>query len=369
MPDVGCAGVSTDTAQSLADIEVFRTRVGTRLTEFVTDQANRLDELGPHLTSLLAAANDAVRGGKRLRAAFCYWGWRAAGGDPEDDRIVTAAAAVEMLHASALAHDDLMDDSDTRRGRPAAHRQFEQVHRTSRWSGTATDFGAGAAILLGDLMLGWSDEMLRSCGLDDEHVMRALPYFDAMRTEVVSGQYLDLVAQSAGQTSVPQAMRVVRFKAAKYTVERPLHVGAALAGARANLLAALSSYGIPLGEAFQLRDDVLGVFGDPGVTGKPAGDDLREGKRTVLIALARERGDADQQRVLDRHFARKRLDDHGVQQLRDAIEASGALSAVEELISELTSAATTALEHAPITDDDVRRALHELAAVATRRDW
>jgi geranylgeranyl diphosphate synthase, type I len=368
-PDVGCADVSTDTAPSLGDIEVFRKRVGTRLTEFVTDQASRLGEVGPHLTSLLGAANDALRGGKRLRAAFCYWGWRAGGGDADDDRIVTAASAVEMLHASALAHDDVMDDSDTRRGRPAAHRQFEQLHRTGRWRGEPDRFGTGAAILLGDLLLSWSDEMLRTCGLPTDQLMPALRYFDAMRTEVVAGQYLDLVAQSSGQTSVPQAMRVVRYKAAKYTVERPLHLGAALAGAEPGVITALTSYGLPLGEAFQLRDDVLGVFGDPEVTGKPAGDDLREGKRTVLMALARERADADQQRVLDRLFGRSRLDDQGVQQLRDAITASGALAAVEELVDELTSAATTALDHSPMSDQDVLAALRDLAAVATRRDW
>jgi geranylgeranyl diphosphate synthase, type I len=361
--------VSTDTAESLADIEVFRRRVGTRLTEFVTDQASRLEELGPHLTSLLASANDAVRGGKRLRAAFCYWGWRSADGERDDDRIVTAAAAVEMLHASALAHDDLMDDSDTRRGRPAAHRQFERLHLTGRWHGEPDRFGSGAAILLGDLLLSWSDEMLRTCGLDTEQVMRGLPYFDAMRTEVVAGQYLDLVAQSSRQTSVPQAMRVVRYKAAKYTIERPLHLGAALAGAGEPLITALTSYGLPLGEAFQLRDDVLGVFGDPEVTGKPAGDDLREGKRTVLMALAHERADSEQQRVLDRQFGRRRLDDHGVEQLRDTIRSSGALRAVEDLITELTSAATTALDQAPIGDDEVRTALRDLAAVATSRDW
>jgi geranylgeranyl diphosphate synthase, type I len=361
--------VSTDTAESLADIEVFRRRVGTRLSEFVTDQASRLGDLGPHLTSLLGGANDAMRGGKRLRAAFCYWGWRAADGGRDDDRIVTAAAAVEMLHASALTHDDLMDDSDTRRGRPAAHRQFEQMHRTGRWHGPAERFGTGAAILLGDLMLGWSDEMLRTCGVETEQVMRALPYFDAMRTEVVAGQYLDLVAQGSAQTSVPQAMRVLRFKSAKYTVERPLHLGAALAGAGPELITALTSYGLPLGEAFQLRDDVLGVYGDPEVTGKPAGDDLREGKRTVLMALAHERAGADQERVLERLFGRRRLDDHGVQQLRDTITATGALAAVEELITELTSAATTALDHSPVTDDDVLQALRDLAGAATRRTW
>ncbi|MGH3354798.1 MAG: polyprenyl synthetase family protein, partial [Nocardioidaceae bacterium] len=229
--------------------------------------------------------------------------------------------------------------------------------------------GTGAAILLGDLLIGWSDEMLRTCGFDAGAVTRAMPYFDAMRTEVVAGQYLDLVAQSSGHTSVPQAMRVVRYKAAKYTVERPLHLGAALAGADESLVTALTSYGLPLGEAFQLRDDVLGVIGDPEVTGKPAGDDLREGKRTVLMALAHERADRDQRHTLDRLFGRKKLDDQAVGQLRTAIEGSGALTAVEALIEELTTAATTALEHAPIADESVRTALLELASAATERQW
>ncbi|MGH3365829.1 MAG: polyprenyl synthetase family protein [Nocardioidaceae bacterium] len=358
--------MSSDRAESLSDLDVFRARVSTRLTEFVTAQARRLDALEPHLDGLLTAADAALRGGKRLRASFCYWGWRAAGG-PDDDRIVTAAAAAEMLHASALTHDDVLDHSDTRRGRPAAHRQFELLHHSGKWQGTPSGFGSGAAILLGDLLLGWSDEMLRTSGLEAERVSRAMPYFDAMRTEVVAGQYLDLVAQSSGPASVPEAMRVVQYKAAKYTVERPLHLGAALAGAAGALITALTSYGLPLGEAFQLRDDVLGVYGDPDVTGKPAGDDLREGKSTVLMALARERADDDQLRLLDRVFGRKKLDANGVRQLRETIEATGALTAVEQLISELTSAATTALAQAPIAEDEVRSALHDLATAATHR--
>ena len=195
-------------------------------------------------------------------------------------------SALELVQASALIHDDLMDRSDTRRGEPAVHRRFEARHTAGGWRGGAAAFGDSVAVLLGDLALVWSDELLHASGVAPEDLARARPVFDEMRTEVTVGQYLDLLTQATGDTSVELAGKVARYKSAKYTVERPLLFGAALAGAPPELSAAYSAFGLPLGEAFQLRDDVLGVFGDPSETGKPAGDDLREGKRTALVALA-----------------------------------------------------------------------------------
>ncbi|MGH3386942.1 MAG: polyprenyl synthetase family protein [Nocardioidaceae bacterium] len=344
----------------------FPAQVQAELDTFLAARGDQLSELGPQLEPFLGAAAEAVGGGKRLRPAFCFWGWRAAGGDADDQRIVTAAAALELLHASALVHDDVMDDSATRRGLPAAHKQFSARHEKEGWPGRAGSFGVGAAILLGDLLLSWADQMLHASGLDPMVVDRALPYFDAMRTEVVAGQYLDLVAQNSGRTSVPEAMRVVRYKSAKYTVERPLHLGAALAGADQRMFGMLTSYGLPLGEAFQLRDDLLGVYGDPAVTGKPAGDDLREGKQTMLVALATERANPAQAVEFHRLFPAP-TDDAGVERLRAIIEATGARDRVEKLIARLSAAATTALDQAAF-GDDVTAALHDLAAAATRRD-
>ena len=378
MTHVGCetvtatprrgAGPEPRSDIQLSDVDAFRAEVQHRLDAFLSERTDRLSELGPPLLPLLAAAADAVAGGKRLRASFVYWGWRAAGGAADDGRVVQAGAALELLHASALVHDDVMDASDIRRGRPASHKQFERLHRDGGWTGRPERFGIGGAIVLGDLLLSWADEMLRHCGFDAAQLTAAAPYFDAMRAEVAAGQYLDLVAQSSGHNSVPRAMQVVRYKAAKYTVERPLHLGAALGGGPRSLISALSSYGVPLGEAFQLRDDVLGVFGDPTRTGKPAGDDLREGKRTVLIALAVERADTTQHDRIDALFGRPDLDDSGVAQLQQIIVATGALDAVERLIAELTDAATTSLRQAPIAAEQARGALASLAAAATRRD-
>lgn len=325
---------------------------------FVADQRAKLVDLGPDLEPFIDAAAAFVAGGKRLRPQFCYAGWLVAGGDSDETGILTAAASFEWLQASALAHDDLMDGSDTRRGKPSVHRAFEARHRDLNSVGDAAQFGRSVALLLGDLMLSWSDEMFRNCGLDN--IDAGAIYLDLCKTEVVAGQYLDVVGQTRPEFSVAEAMRVVRFKSAKYTIERPLHVGAALAGADDELLANLSAFGLPLGEAFQLRDDLLGVFGDPEVTGKPAGDDLREGKRTVLIARTAERTDDAGRELLRRGLG----NDEHIDQLRELIISTGADVAVEEDIASLERQAETALE---TLDESAQTHLRDLMLKATRR--
>jgi geranylgeranyl diphosphate synthase type I len=342
--------------------------VQSALEEHLDHQRGRLADLGPDAAELVDAARDAVRGGKRLRAMFCYWGFRSVRtpcDETEEQSLVRATAALELLHASALVHDDLMDASDTRRGRPSVHRAFEQRHHAQGWRGNAEQYGAAAAVLLGDLLLAWSDELLRQCGLSDEVVLAALSCFDTTRSEVIAGQFLDVSAQARGDADVGQSMRVLRFKSAKYTVERPLHIGAALAGGSATTVEALSAYGLPLGEAFQLRDDLLGVFGDPEVTGKPAGDDLSEGKRTVLVALALSGSTEADARHLDAALGRP-LTGSEVAELQRLIERSGAHAEVESRIEKLTAESLSAVD-SPAVADEARPALRELAAAATQR--
>jgi len=258
----------------------------------------------------------------------------------------------------------VMDGSDTRRGQPSVHRRFALIHEKASWSGSANAFGEGAAILLGDLALTWADEMLFLSGLPDVALLHAKPTYDRMRIELMAGQYLDLLEQARGGGSVERALRVARYKAAKYTVEGPLHLGGSLAGAPPNLLASYSAYGLPLGEAFQLRDDLLGVFGDPEVTGKPAGDDLREGKRTVLIALAEERATGAQRSLIRRHLGDPSLTAAGVADLREVLSDTGALAHVERLIATLTETAVEALSD---IRDPARSVLADLALAATTR--
>lgn len=351
------------------DAALFRDSVQTVLDAFLEEQSERLAELGADATALIAEARVAVSGGKRLRAAFCHAGYRAIqpahAGTAEELALLRACAALELLHASALVHDDFMDASDTRRGRPATHRVFEASHREAGWAGDPVQYGAAAAILLGDLLLTWADEMLRRCGLPLERVSAALDVFDLCRSEVVAGQFLDVSVQARGRADVATAMTVLRYKSAKYSVERPLHIGAALAGATPEQLTALTDFGLPLGEAFQLRDDQLGVFGDPSLTGKPAGDDLVEGKRTVLVALALDAAPAAEAELLDGALGSE-LSPEQVDELRRIISSSGADQQVEEMIEALAAQSLEALDRSPV-DESAKGTLRDLAAAATRR--
>jgi len=347
------------------DQDGFRARVQKALDAFLDEQAERMLPLGVDAARLVAEARTSVAGGKMFRASFCWWGHHAVAPPADEDALVRACASLELLHASALVHDDYVDASDSRRGRPSTHRTFEREHRAAGWRGDPEQFGASAAILLGDLLLSWSDQLLRRCGLAPDLVSPALDVFDLCRTEVIAGQFLDVSAQARGHADVDMAMTVLRYKSAKYSVERPLHLGAALAGATPETLAELSAFGLPLGEAFQLRDDLLGVFGDPATTGKPAGDDLVEGKRTVLVALALDAAPASDAVLLDRSLGTPLSTDQ-VERLRGIIDASGAHAQVEAVIDQLTDVALQTLERAVI-DEDARAVLRGLASAVTQR--
>jgi len=353
-------------ARDPAALGHIRDQVGRALHGFLGQQRAILLGAGPELLPALDALAELLAAGKRLRPAFCYWGWRAAGG-ADCPQILAAAAALELLHASALVHDDVMDGSDTRRGRPSLHRLFAARHAAQGWRGSPEAFGQGAAILLGDLLLSWTDEMYHASGLPGGALRRGQAVLDLMRTEVIAGQYLDLLGQADGDGAVESALRVAEYKTAKYTIERPLQLGAALAGSPGGPIpAAFSAYGLPLGIAFQLRDDILGVFGDPAETGKPASDDVREGKRTVLLAIARSRATPDQARIIDERLGDPRLDEAGAAEVRAVITGTGALSACETMIGQHVAEAVAALGPAPVTGE-ARAALAELAVAATAR--
>lgn len=349
----------------------FRRAIQSELDDFLDLQTHRLTALGSDASRLLTQARTAMSGGKRFRAAFCFWGHAVSGGAASGTDAVAvrrAAAALELLHASALVHDDLMDASDTRRGRPATHRAFEAEHRGDEWRGDPEQYGAAGAILLGDLLLSWADEMLRRCGLGYDVTGPALDVFDLCRSEVIAGQFLDVSVQARGHADVDAAMTVLRYKSAKYSIERPLHVGAALAGADEATLDLLTRVGLPLGEAFQLRDDLLGVFGDPETTGKPAGDDLVEGKRTVLVAHALANADAADAARLDAALGTP-LTETDVAELRAIIDTSGARNLVESMIDDLSTTALDALAEGRATgwDPTACEVLEQLASAATQR--
>jgi geranylgeranyl diphosphate synthase type I len=366
--------------------QAFREAVSAEISAFLSEQSAVLDSVGPELVPVHLMASQLLCGGKRIRPAFCVWGYAAAAGIPTEEELkplLAAAGSLDVLHVSALIHDDLMDSSDLRRGRPAAHRQFEALHANAGWLGDSAAFGRAGAILLGDLLLMWSAQMLHGAGVDQSTLERALPIVEAMRTEVTCGQYLDMVAQAHPlrkrapaigslkptiELALDDASRVVEYKAARYTVQRPCQIGAALGGGTDELYFALGAYGSPLGRAFQFRDDLLGVFGDPQVTGKPAGDDLREGKRTVLVAHAYAHGDDAGQKLLVQRLGDPALDDAGISELQQVIVESGARDAVESMINDYYERALKALHDTEITEEG-RAGLTTLADAAVRREF
>ncbi|WP_243226044.1 polyprenyl synthetase family protein [Microbacterium sp. CIAB417] len=357
-------------------------------TSSVTDAVSRaldlfLDRMraeagdyGPEGRRFIEAAARTLSGGKRLRARFCHAGWSAVARAAdrraaEPEALWQLCASLEVFQAAALVHDDLIDNSDTRRGRPAAHRALEAEHVAARWSGDAEDFGRASAILLGDLLVAWSDDLLEQALAQHPNAAAVRAEYGRMRRDVTTGQFLDIAEESAWSVNpfaehAERALRVVSFKSARYSVAQPLLLGALLAGADLPQQEALERFGMPLGMAFQLRDDVLGVFGDPALTGKPSGDDLREGKRTVLIAFTRERLASPARTLLDEMLGDPDLDDHQIAALQSTVRDSGALDRVETLISDYAQTADRALSGAKLDNAAVGE-LRDLARAATAR--
>ena len=360
---------AADTAE--AEQTAYRDLLGGELEDFLALQHSVLAEVSAEAVPLLDAVRNLARGGKRLRALLAYWGWRGAGGTPLAADAVRAGVALELFQSAALIHDDIIDRSDTRRGGPSVHRSFSLKHADSNWHLDGSHFGSSAGILAGDLCLSLSEEMFSAVGDRAAHGTAARRIFNRMRTEVMAGQYLDILEEVVGPSHEPEravlrARNILRYKAAKYTTEHPLTLGGALAGAGPELLAGYSRFSLPLGEAFQLRDDVLGVFGDPRTTGKPAGDDLREGKRTVLIAYALSGGEDSVRKEMATRLGDPDLDDDGVELLRGIIRDTGALAATEDLIARHTETAFAALAELPL-DNVSRAALDALAHAAVKR--
>ena len=330
-------------------------RVADRIDGLLSDEIERWKAVDPDLGAPLSSLRELVlAGGKRLRPAFCHWAFVGAGGDPADPRVVDAGGALELLHTFALIHDDVMDGSITRRGLDAVHVDFEALHTSSAWRGEGRRFGEGVAILVGDLAFVYADLLL----VDAPRA--AIDVFTELRLEVNIGQYLDLLGTVRGGGTRESARRICVYKSGKYTVERPLHLGAALAGRFDEMAPGLSAYGLPLGEAFQLRDDLLGAFGDEDLLGKPVGDDLREGKPTALVALARERASGEVVELLDHRFGRADITPDEIAALQAALIDTGAVADVEAQIDSLVGESLASLEAAPVTQE-AREHLSELA--------
>jgi geranylgeranyl diphosphate synthase, type I len=345
----------------------LRGAVEATLSDFLAREAASLESADPALGALASLARSYVlASGKRLRPTFGYWGWRGvAGPGPALEAVLPALAGLELLHAFALVQDDVMDGSATRRGRPTAHEVLAAEHSAAGRAGSAARFGSTGAVLLGDLLLVWADRMQLQAKVPPAALVAARRHYDEMRIATIAGQYLDVLSDAESDAwSIERALRVARLKTAGYTVTGPLLLGAALADGEphGSVAGAYTIYGEAVGEAFQLRDDLLGVFGDPIITGKPAGEDLRTGKPTVLLLFARQLATGAQRTAL-----RELPDDAAdVARLTDLVAETGAVDAVEAMVEHRISTALDALVGAPI-DPAARSALADLAITATSR--
>jgi geranylgeranyl diphosphate synthase, type I len=367
------AGGDRDASEVLGAVDAdLPAAVTDALRDFLDVRRAACAEMAPEFVDAVDDLSAlALGGGKRLRPTFAWWGWRAARGAdapdaPHPDVVRRTVAALELIQACALVHDDLIDDSALRRGVPTVHARWTDRHRERDWIGAPERLGAAVAVLVGDVALAWADDMLRAAGLDPAVLARATPVWEAMRTEMLTGQFLDVVGHATDLATPEGVLRISRYKTAAYTIERPLHLGAALAGADDDVVSAYRRFGTDLGIAFQLRDDLLGVFGDPAVTGKPAGDDLREGKRTLLVALARQHPDQDGAAPVEHALGKPDLTAAELAAARGALGDLGVVDEVEQRITALTGSALDALDDVDL-DPGGRERLVALVAAATRR--
>ena len=316
-------------------------RVDHALAAFLSEETARLTGIHHRLAPVARQLQVAAADGKRLRAAFCYWGWRAAG-QPDSDAMIRAAAAMELVHAAAVVHDDVIDGSAMRRSRPTAH-----IALCDAIGGEdGGPHGVALAIVLGDLLISWAGQLFSSCGLPGPFLRRAQPLWTMLATALMAGECLEILGTGPG-LSMSEALQVIRYKTAKYTVEHPLHIGATLGGAPTRLLDVFTDYGVPLGEAFQLRDDLLGVFGDPEKTGKSNLDDLRGRKPTVLLAVTLSAAKGQDRKEIERVLGgRSGIDVEDLRTIREIMVRVGARERIESMITERAAQAASAIERA-----------------------
>jgi geranylgeranyl diphosphate synthase type I len=350
------------------DHELFKTRVDRILESVVEQEIAELIALDEMLAPVAEQVRSAVLRGKRLRAAFCYWGWRAAG-QPDRDAAVKLAAVMELVHAAALVHDDIIDDSPVRRGIPSVHVAL----RSALWpephgfdeAGRRPGQGTALAIVVGDLLIAMAGHLFANCGLPAGYLRRARPLWSALTRELMAGECLEILV-TGQRPRLERSLKINQLKTAKYTVERPLQIGGVVAGASASILESYSAFGVPLGEAYQLRDDMLGVFGDPQTTGKSNADDLRGHKPTAILALALDEAGREARRTLDRLLGRRDLGERDLQTIREIIDSTGVPSRVEAMIEGRTVAALNMIHRARLPSD-ATLALTDLAGALLDR--
>jgi len=337
--------------RALAFLAWFKKQLDPFLDAYFVEKLKEANLVHPETLVLVEEIRRFIRnGGKRLRPAFTYTAYLGCGGRSYD-AILYASAAVEVLHTFALIHDDIIDKSDLRRGSPSVHRVFEDFHQKRDFAGSAQDFGLAAAILAGDLACAFADELLNTAPFPAERIRRAKNYFDLNKKQVILGEYLDVIAPVKKEVSEADVLKILEYKTAKYTVERPLHIGAVLAGANEEMLQWFSNYAIPLGQAFQIQDDIIGTFGREEEIGKPNDSDIKEGKKTLLVIKAYEFARPSEVKILDRVLGNQKASGEQIEAVRSIMQSSGALTYSQNLANQLIKKAKRAIEEEKLEEE------------------
>ncbi len=320
-------------------LESFRGELEARLEDWLRRRRGELTAEAAESAELVGRLDPYILGGgKRLRPALLYYAYRGCGGEAQE-WVMPASMAVELLHTYLLIHDDIMDRAETRRGQPAAHVAFGEDHRRRGWRGSADRHGESTAILLGDLAYSYAVELFHAAAAKGDAGADVRRSFATMCHEVIVGQYLELTAGYRSGLTEDDLLRVLRMKSGRYSVQRPIELGALMARAADGAVEGLSRFGLRIGEAFQLQDDLLGMFGDSEEVGKPVGSDLAEGKFTVLIHSTLERAGAADAEVVRSALGNPALGAAEIERVRAIIRASGAERKVRGMVEERLLAA------------------------------
>lgn len=366
------------TTQNEKFFEMFsknRKKTQQTLDIFLEQKTNELKEISNNCTPLINSIKTLTNNGKKLRAIICFWGWQSVTETKDETNIYKIAAALELFQAAALIHDDIIDNSDTRRNNPTTHKTFSQLHENQNLVGDPENFGKNSAILCGDLCLAWSEELF---GQIPQISQKTKEIFNLMRTEVMAGQYLEIlqektpfsITEKANRQELEEAKKILTYKSAKYSIKNPLLLGATFGLSQKTpqtLLENYAKFGMAIGKAFQLRDDVLDIFGDPDIIGKPINGDLQSSKKTVLITLTKQKSNTKEKIILESLLKKTEKQSFEIDILKKIILECGALQEVEDTINKLYEDAFAILEKIEI-DKKSKSALQEIINFATKRN-
>jgi len=326
-------------------LDNYKRLVEKELDLFFKDKLEKADKIDPSSKQMIELLKEfTLRGGKRLRAALVYYGYRCFS-NKNLKEIIKASVTMELIQSYLLIHDDIIDNDDLRRNGPTLHISYKNIAKRKYKKIDSNHFGLSMAILAGDICAAFANEIMAKLKIKEKNKIQALNVLNHSLHHVIYGQVLDVLSELRIITN-KDIEKIHRLKTATYTIESPLHIGALLAGAKQKHLKTLSNYAIPLGKAFQIKDDILGMFGEKEKVGKPVGSDIKEGKKNLLILKALESATPAQRQAIEEALGNQDLTKNQLNQVRAIVIKTGSLSYSQNLAKNLVKKAKSAIKSA-----------------------